>query len=77
MERGLLLDVVVLESAAILKLLASEDETLLVGRDALLVLDLSLHVFDGVAWLDVERDGLSGQGLDENLHLLVLCVFIS
>jgi hypothetical protein len=33
-ECGLLLDVVITESAAVLKLLAGEDETLLVGRDA-------------------------------------------
>ena len=34
MQRGLLLDVVVSQRAAILQLLASEDEALLVGRDA-------------------------------------------
>ena len=33
-ERRLLLDVVVAQRATILKLLASEDETLLVGRDS-------------------------------------------
>ena len=38
MEGGLLLDVVVRESAAVLELLASEDQTLLVRRDPLLVL---------------------------------------
>src|SRR3954462_8301547 len=37
-QGGLLLDVVVSQSAAILQLLASEDQTLLVRRDALLVL---------------------------------------
>merc|ERR1711959_214158 len=42
-QGGLLLDVVVLESAAILELLAGEDEALLVRGDALLVLDLGLH----------------------------------
>ena len=41
MEGGLLLDVVVRQGAAVLQLLAaSEDQALLVGRDALLVLDL-------------------------------------
>ena len=40
MQRRLLLDVVVRERAAILELLAREDEPLLVRRDALLVLDL-------------------------------------
>ncbi len=50
MERGLLLDVVVLEGAALLQLLAGEDEALLVRRDALLVLDLGLHVVNCVRW---------------------------
>ena len=39
-EGGLLLDVVVRKSAAILELLAGEDQTLLIGGNALLVLDL-------------------------------------
>ena len=39
-ESGLLLNVVVRESAAVLKLLSGEDKTLLIGRNALLVLDL-------------------------------------
>ena len=68
MEGGLLLDVVVGQSAAIFELLAGENESLLVGRDAFLVLDLSLHVLDGVGLLDVEGDGLASQGLDEDLH---------
>ncbi len=33
-----------------------------------LVLDLLLHVLDRVRGLHVERDGLAGQGLDEDLH---------
>ena len=68
MEGGLLLDVVVRKSAAVLKLLSSEDQSLLIGRDALLVLDLGLHVLDGVGLLDVEGDGLASEGLDEDLH---------
>jgi len=67
-EGGLLLDVIVGESATIFKLLAGEDESLLIGRDALLILDLGLHVLDGVTWLDLEGDGLSGKGLHEDLH---------
>ena len=59
MEGGLLLDVVVAEGAAILELLAGEDKALLVGGDALLVLDLGLHVIDRVGGLDVEGDGLA------------------
>ena len=68
MESGLLLDVVVRECSAIFQLLTGEDESLLVGRDALLVLDLGLDVLDGVRGLDVQSDGLASQGLDEDLH---------
>ena len=46
----------------------SKDQTLLVRWNALLVLDLSLHVLDGVRGLHFQSDGLAGQGLDENLH---------
>ena len=65
---GLLLDVVVGKSASVLKLLSSEDESLLVWWDALLVLDLGLDVFDSVAGLDFEGDGFAGQGFHEDLH---------
>jgi hypothetical protein len=68
MESRLLLDVVVGESAAILKLLASEDQALLVWGNALLVLDLGLDVVDGVGRLDLKSDGLASEGLDEDLH---------
>ena len=68
MESGLLLDVVIRESAAIFELLSSEDKSLLIGWDTFLVLDLSLDVLDGVRWLDIKGDGLSGEGLDEDLH---------
>ena len=67
-ESGLLLDVVVRKSAAVLQLLAGEDQTLLVGRDALLVLDLRLDIVDGVGGLDLKGDGLAGQRLHEDLH---------
>merc|ERR1712139_67977 len=67
-EGRLLLDVVVREGAAVLKLLAGKDQALLVGRDALLVLDLLLHVLDGVRRLHIKSDGLAGQGLHKDLH---------
>ena len=56
MESRLLLDVVVAKGAAVLELLASENEALLIGRDTLLVLDLGLNVVDGVGRLDLEGD---------------------
>jgi hypothetical protein len=48
-KRRLLLDVVVRERTAVLELLAGKDQTLLIRRNALLVLDLGLHVLDGVS----------------------------
>ena len=66
MKGALLLDVVVGERPAVLELLAGEDEPLLIRRDALLVLDLLLDIIDGVGRLDVERDGLSREGLDKD-----------
>jgi hypothetical protein len=67
-ESGFLLNVVVREGAAIFELLAGEDETLLVWGNAFFVLNLRLHVVDGVRRLDLQGDGLSSQCLDENLH---------
>lgn len=66
------LDVVVGEGAAILELLTSEDQSLLVRRDALLVLDLSLDIVNGVRGLDLKRDRLASKRLNEDLHLCVV-----
>merc|ERR1711934_908086 len=68
MESGLLLDVVVGEGSAVLELLTSEDESLLVWWNTFLVLDLGFDIFNGVSWLDIEGDGLSSERLDEDLH---------
>merc|ERR1719499_263823 len=68
MESGLLLDVVVGESSSIFELLSGEDESLLLWRNAFLVLDLCLNVLDRVIRLDIQGDGLSSQSLDEDLH---------
>ena len=66
-QRRLLLNVVVAERAAVLELLASKDEALLVRGDALLVLDLGLDVVDGVARLHLKGDRLAREGLNEDL----------
>merc|ERR1711967_12613 len=68
MEGGLLLDVVVLEGSAVFELLSGEDESLLIWGNTFLVLDLGLHVLNGVGLLNIEGDGLSSEGLDEDLH---------
>jgi len=49
-------------------LLTSKDETLLVWWDTLLILNLRFDVVDGVARLDLKRDGLAGESLHEDLH---------
>ena len=41
---------------------------LLVGRDALLVMNFGLDVIDSVGGLDLEGEGLARQGLNKNLH---------
>jgi len=67
-KRALLLDVVVSKRTAVLKLLARENEALLVRRNAFLVLDLALDVLDRVRRLDLESHSLARQRLDEHLH---------
>lgn len=67
-ERRLLLDVVVTQRAAILELLTRENQTLLIRRDALLILDLGLHIVNRIRRLNLKGDRLASQGLDEDLH---------
>jgi len=62
------LDIVVWKSSAVLKLLSSEDKSLLIWWDTFLVLDLSLYVFDCVSWFNIKSDCLTSESLNENLH---------
>ena len=68
MKRGPLLNVVVREGASILQLFTGKNQTLLVGWDPLLVLDLRFHVVDGVLRLDLQRNALPGESLDKDLR---------
>ena len=68
MESGLLLDVVVRKSSAVLELLSGEDKSLLVRWDALLVLNLGFDILDRVGWLHVERNRLTREGFHKDLH---------
>jgi len=70
MESGLFLNVVIGEGSAVLELLSSEDESLLIWWDTFFVLDLSLYIFNGVCWLDIKGDCFSCECFDENLHFL-------
>merc|ERR1719295_1852749 len=69
MESAFLLDVVIREGSSILKLLSSEDQPLLVWGNAFLILDLGLHVLNGVRGLDLKSDGFPSKGLDKDLHV--------
>merc|ERR1712180_77495 len=68
MESGLLLDVIIGQSSSVFELFSCEDQPLLIRRDALLILDLGLHVLDGIGWFNLEGDGFTGQGLHKDLH---------
>ena len=68
MKGGFPLNIVVHQSTAILQLLASKNEPLLVGRDAFLFLNFILHIINAVGEFHLQRDGLAGQRLDKELH---------
>merc|ERR1712025_838539 len=68
MKGALLLNVVVRESATILQLFSGKNHPLLVRGDPLLVLDLCLHILDGVARFHLEGDCLAREGFDKDLH---------
>merc|ERR1719360_271604 len=65
---GLLLDIIIRQGASIFQLLASEDQSLLVRGNSLLILNLGLHILDGIAGLNLKGDCFARQSLDENLH---------
>jgi hypothetical protein len=64
----LLLNVVIGESTTILKLLPCENKALLIGRDTLLILDLCFNVVNRVRGFNLQRNGLSSESLDKDLH---------
>jgi hypothetical protein len=64
-KSGFLLDVVVGEGSAVLELFTGENQTLLIRRNTLLVLDLGLDIVDGVGRFDLKSDGLAGKGLND------------
>jgi hypothetical protein len=70
MQGTFLLNIVITQSPSILQLFAGKDQSLLIRRNAFLVLNLGLDVFNGIRRLDIERNGFAGQSLDENLFLI-------
>merc|ERR1719401_85239 len=67
-KSALLLDVVVGQGAPIFKLLASENQALLIRRNAFLILDFGLNIINSVRGLNIKCDGLARKGLNEDLH---------
>ena len=74
MDGRFLLDVVVNESSSVFEALSCEDESLLVSWDTFLVLDLGLHVGNGISCLDFKSNGLARKGSYEDLHALLCCL---
>ena len=73
MKRRVLLHIVVGEGATVFQLLPGKDQTLLIGRDAFLVLDLGLDNVNRVGRFDLECDGLSRESFDKDLHVMMIC----
>lgn len=71
MKSGLLLDIVVSQRATIIQLLAGKDESLLVGRNAFLILNLRLHALNRVRRLHVQSYSLARERLHEDLHSIM------
>jgi hypothetical protein len=69
-ESRLLLDVVICERTIVLELFAGKDQALLIGRNALLVLNLLLYGLNLVGCLNIHCNGFPGQCLDKDLHFV-------
>lgn len=67
MQSRLFLNVVI-EQGAHSQLFASKDQPLLVRGEARFVLDVDLHIFNGVIGLNLEGDGLTSQSLNKDLN---------
>lgn len=63
------MNIIIRQRPPILQLFPGEDQTLLVGRDALFVLNLGFNIVDGVGGFDFEGDGFAGEGFDEAFFL--------
>jgi hypothetical protein len=68
MQSTLLLDIIIRKRTSILKLLPSKNQTLLIRRNPLLILNLALDIVDGIRRLNLQGNRLASQRLDENLH---------
>ena len=72
MESRFFCYVVVADGLIAIELLSTEDKPLLIRWDSFFILDLGLDHFDVVGWLDLESDGLAGEGAYKDLHELLM-----
>jgi len=68
MQGTFLLNAIICQGTAIFQLFPSKDQSLLVWWNAFLVLDLFLHLVDGIARLHFQSNGLPSQSFHEDLH---------
>merc|ERR1719171_2818581 len=68
MKSRFFLNIVVGKCAAVLQLLAGEDEALLIGWDSLFILNLRFHIVNRVRRFDIQRDSFASEGLHKDLH---------
>merc|ERR1712159_456749 len=66
MQCGLFLNIVIAQCSSIFQLFSSKNQSLLIWWDSFFVLDFSFDIIDGIRWFDIECDGLSGEGFDED-----------
>lgn len=69
-------NVIVREGPLLIELFSSEDESLLVGWDALLVVDMLFERENGIGWLNVDGHGPSSESLHEYLHHCLFIMFL-
>ena len=68
MQSGFFLDVIITQSTPIFQLFAGKNQPLLIWGDTFLILDLCFDVINGIASFNIQSDGFTGKGFDENLH---------
>eukprot|EP00973_Karenia_brevis_P064981 9023974-Karenia_brevis.AAC.1 len=68
MESDVVLDVVVRRCSIIIKSIACKKEALLIGRDALLVLDFAFNTRNGIRSANVQRAGHARHCFDKDLQ---------
>ena len=59
MKSAFFLDIVIAQGTAIFELFAGKDKTLLIRWDSFFILNLGLHIVNGVGRLNIQSDGLA------------------